>query len=292
MRHLAVPPQPRCGKTTAPPAPAQRRAASLPFSGGRKGTIAIQGLPGSRPPPNQSCLMTQNTNIPGNPEGSRTIPLSGLLPPGDNSPQTDGAESCPRAAEVPCPLVPTTTSPPPHPHQPPEQAVQGQGTLPSPLPTIIMGVPGEGRGPNPRDSHPQEPVPLNSCTLRSAPGYFLPPVCAPHPGDSHTYSCPPHKSPQTHLCLTWASPHLPVPPPPWHAMPQGRIFPPAPRRSRLRGSTETGWDGVTQVSSRQARASPGQQAAGPAGEPGGAKRSCAILGQAGQGGAMQIQSSA
>lgn len=55
--------------------------------------------------------MTQNTNIPGNPEGSRTIPLSGLLPPGDNSPQTDGAESCPRAAEVPCPLVPTTTVP-------------------------------------------------------------------------------------------------------------------------------------------------------------------------------------
>lgn len=47
MRHLAVPGR-RCGNAVRPPSPA--RPARLPFSTGRKGTIAIQGLPGSRPP--------------------------------------------------------------------------------------------------------------------------------------------------------------------------------------------------------------------------------------------------
>ena len=47
MRHLAVPGR-RCGNAVRTPSPG--RPAGLPFSRGRKGTIAIQGLPGSRPP--------------------------------------------------------------------------------------------------------------------------------------------------------------------------------------------------------------------------------------------------
>lgn len=45
MRHLAALALWESG--VSPPA---RRPAGLPFSKGRKGTIAIQGLPGSRPP--------------------------------------------------------------------------------------------------------------------------------------------------------------------------------------------------------------------------------------------------
>lgn len=47
MRHLAVPGR-RCGNAMHPPSPVWPDG--LPFSKGRKGTIAIQGLPGSRPP--------------------------------------------------------------------------------------------------------------------------------------------------------------------------------------------------------------------------------------------------
>lgn len=107
-------------------------------------------------------------------------------------------------------LVPTTTTPTSP--QSRLSSAQGQGTLPGPLPTIIMWVPGEGRGPNPCDSHPQKPVSLISCTLRSSPGYLLTPVRAPHPGDSHACSRSPCMSPQTCLCLNRAQPHLPVPP--------------------------------------------------------------------------------
>lgn len=47
MRHLAVPRQ-QCGNAVRSPSPSP--PAGLPFNRGRKGTIAIQGLPGSRPP--------------------------------------------------------------------------------------------------------------------------------------------------------------------------------------------------------------------------------------------------
>lgn len=149
-------------------------------------------------------------------------------------------------------LVPLSSRP----RSPPAPRAGCPGTrdIARPLPTIIMGVPGEGRGPNPCDSHPQEPMPLISCTLRSPPGHFLPPVCAPHPGDSHACSCPPHKPPPNPPL-----PHLGITPPARAPTPKAGFVPPAPCSSRLRGSTETGWDGVRQVSSRQARASPGQQ---------------------------------
>lgn len=77
MQHLAVPGR-RCGNAVRPP---QLSAASRPpIQHGKKRDNSYSGPARVATPPNQNCLMTQNTNIPSNPGRDRTIPLSGLLP--------------------------------------------------------------------------------------------------------------------------------------------------------------------------------------------------------------------
>lgn len=55
-------------------------ASRPPIQQGKKRDNSYSGPARVATPPNQSCLMTQNTNIPSNPGRDRTIPLSGLLP--------------------------------------------------------------------------------------------------------------------------------------------------------------------------------------------------------------------
>lgn len=100
MRHLAVPGL-RCGNAARRPSPAPM-ASRPPIQQGKKRDNSYSGPARVMTLPNQSRLITQNTNIPSNTRSDRTIPLSGLYG-GDNNPQKLSPST---AAEVPCPLAP------------------------------------------------------------------------------------------------------------------------------------------------------------------------------------------